>query len=57
MFLAGRHRTMSRGRAALGLDRSAVRRHAMKFSWASATAQFLANLRPASSDPGVARAA
>jgi glycosyltransferase involved in cell wall biosynthesis len=33
--------------AALTLDRDATRRHALSFSWESATAQFADNLRPA----------
>jgi glycosyltransferase involved in cell wall biosynthesis len=33
--------------AALNLDRAAVRRAALKFSWAAATQQFLTNLSPA----------
>ena len=33
--------------AALDLDRDAVRRHALTFSWQSATAEFLKHLRPA----------
>ena len=32
--------------AALQLDRDAVRRHALRYSWAVATQQFLSNLEP-----------
>jgi glycosyltransferase involved in cell wall biosynthesis len=44
-------------RAALHLDRAAVRRHALKFSWTAATRQFLANLSPAKTSPDIVRAA
>ena len=44
-------------RAALDLDRDAVRRNALKFSWAAATQQFVANLSPAPAPRGIARAA
>ena len=44
-------------RAALDLDRSAVRSYALKYSWGAATQQFVANLCPATAPPTVARAA
>jgi glycosyltransferase involved in cell wall biosynthesis len=40
--------------AALGLDRAKVRRSALAYSWAGATAQFLGNLHPRRSEPRAA---
>jgi hypothetical protein len=42
--------------AALELDRDAVRQHALGFSWAAATRQFIDNLHPASPRGAVAAA-
>jgi glycosyltransferase involved in cell wall biosynthesis len=44
-------------RAALALDRAAVRRCALRYSWAAATQQFVSNLCPAPATRGVVRAA
>ncbi len=44
-------------RAALDLERTAVRRHALKFSWTAATRQFVENLSPARTSPDIVRAA
>jgi glycosyltransferase involved in cell wall biosynthesis len=38
---------LAAARAALDLDRAAVRRYALQYSWATATRQFVENLRPA----------
>jgi glycosyltransferase involved in cell wall biosynthesis len=40
--------------AALELDREAVRRHALGFSWQRATSEFLTHLRPDHARPGPA---
>jgi hypothetical protein len=44
-------------RAALELDRAAVRRCALRYSWATATQQFIANLCPAHAMRSAVRAA
>jgi len=44
-------------RAALALDRAAVRRCALRYSWAAATQQFVSNLCPAPATRAVVRAA
>jgi len=44
-------------RAALALDRAAVRRCAFRYSWAAATQQFVSNLCPAPATHAVVRAA
>ena len=36
--------------AALDLDRTAVRRYAMRYSWTAATREFVANLSPSTRD-------
>jgi glycosyltransferase involved in cell wall biosynthesis len=43
--------------AALDLDRAAVRRYALQFSWEAATRQFVANLSPASARGALVQAA
>jgi glycosyltransferase involved in cell wall biosynthesis len=43
--------------AALDLDRTAVRRYAMRYSWTSATREFVANLSPSAQADERTRAA